>query len=71
MLRGNTLGVVVDNRHLAELSELANIEKIYFSQKPHAAGILEAMEHYHFFADEQAGALHMTRLLLAPTWTAP
>lgn len=51
MLRGNTLGVVVDNRHLAELSELANIEKIYFAKKPHAAGILEAMDHYNFFAD--------------------
>ena len=52
MLRGNTLGVVVDNRHLDELADLANIEKIYFSKKPHAAGILEAMAHYHFFADD-------------------
>lgn len=55
MLRGNTLGVVVDNRHLAELSELANIEKIYFSEKPHAAGILEAMQHYDFFAEDIGG----------------
>lgn len=52
MLRGNTLGVVVDNRHLAELSDLANIEKIYFSEKPHAAGILEAMQHYNFFEED-------------------
>lgn len=52
MLRGNTLGTVVDNRHLEELSDLANIEKIYFSRKPHAAGIMEAIEHYHFFAEE-------------------
>lgn len=51
MLRGNTLGVVVDNRHLAELSDLANIDKIYFSQQPHAAGILEAISHYNFFPD--------------------
>jgi len=51
MLRGNTLGVVVDNRHLDELADLANIEKIYFSKQPHAAGILEAMTHYNFFAD--------------------
>lgn len=50
MLRGNTLGVVVDNRHLAELSDLANIDKIYFAKKPHAAGILEAMDHYNFFS---------------------
>ncbi len=49
MLRGNTLGTVVDNRHLAELAELANVEKIYFSEKPNAEGILEAMEHYRFF----------------------
>ena len=49
MLRGNTLGTVVDNRHLDELSDLANIEKIYFSKKPHAAGILEAIDHYRFF----------------------
>ncbi|MDD2844421.1 MAG: HAD family hydrolase [Rhodoferax sp.] len=56
MLRGNTLGVVVDNRHLAELADLANLEKIYFSRQPYAAGILEAMTHYNFFADDRAGA---------------
>jgi sucrose-phosphate synthase len=56
MLRGNTLGAVVDNRHLAELSDLANLEKVYFSKKPHAAGILEAMDHYKFFADTQIKA---------------
>jgi sucrose-phosphate synthase len=52
MLRGNTLGVVVDNRHLAELSDLSNIDKIYFSTKPHAAGILEAIAHYNFLPSE-------------------
>lgn len=51
MLRGNTLGVVVDNRHLAELSDLSNIDNIYFSKQQYAAGILEAMEHYRFFSD--------------------
>jgi sucrose-phosphate synthase len=51
MLRGNTLGVVVDNRHLAELSDLANMEKIYFSKNSYAAGILEAMGHYNFMGD--------------------
>lgn len=51
MLRGNTLGVVVDNRHLAELSDLSNIDNIYFAEKPYAAGIIEAMDHYGFFAD--------------------
>lgn len=48
MLRGNTLGTVVDSRHIAELSELANVEKIYFSNAHHAAGILEAMNYYGF-----------------------
>ncbi|MBU1568307.1 MAG: glycosyltransferase, partial [Proteobacteria bacterium] len=52
MLRGNTLATVVENRHRTELSDLANIEDIYFSNKEHAAGILEALEHYRFFADE-------------------
>lgn len=57
MLRGNTLGTVVDNRHLAELSDLATADKIYFSTRPHAAGILEALEHYKFFANgEDNGA---------------
>jgi sucrose-phosphate synthase len=53
MLRGNTLGVVVDNRHLEELSDLSNVENIYFSKNRFAAGILEAMEHYSFFANEE------------------
>ena len=53
MLRGNTMGVVVDNRHLEELSDLTNVDKIYFAKNSHAAGILEAMDHYEFFVDER------------------
>jgi len=56
MLRGNTQGTVVDNRHLTELSDLANIENIYFAQRQHAAGILEAMEHYRFFSDDRSAS---------------
>ena len=56
MLRGNTLGTVVDNRHFDELSELANVENIYFSKSSNAAGILEALEYYHFYASEDASA---------------
>jgi sucrose-phosphate synthase len=48
MLRGNTLGTVVDNRHISELSDLANIEGIHFSESSFAAGILDAMAHYGF-----------------------
>ncbi|MEJ2530107.1 MAG: HAD family hydrolase, partial [Gammaproteobacteria bacterium] len=48
MMRGNTQAVVVANRHEEELSELADVEKIYFSERPYAAGIIEAIEHYSF-----------------------
>ena len=53
MLRGNTLGVVVDDHHLDELSGLTDIDNIYFSKRHHAAGILEAIDHYKFFASAQ------------------
>lgn len=46
MLRGNTLGVVVANRHREELSTLGDTEDIYFAERPYAWGILEAVEHY-------------------------
>ena len=48
MIRGNTLAVVVANRHGEELSGLVDIERIYFSDKPHAAGLLDAIDHYGF-----------------------
>jgi sucrose-phosphate synthase len=48
MMRGNTLAVVVANRHEEELSELSDIEKIYFAGQPFASGIMEAIEHYNF-----------------------
>jgi sucrose-phosphate synthase len=49
MVRGNTLAAVVANRHHEELSQLVDQERIYFADQPHAAGILEAIEHYDFF----------------------
>ncbi|MEY6431678.1 HAD family hydrolase [Thioalkalicoccus limnaeus] len=49
MMRGNTLAVVVANRHHEELSQLADIDSIYFAERPYAAGILEAIAHYDFF----------------------
>ncbi|MDD5320542.1 MAG: HAD-IIB family hydrolase [Methylococcales bacterium] len=48
MLRGNTLGVVVANRHREELSILGDTEHVYFAERPYAWGILEAVEHYDF-----------------------
>jgi sucrose-phosphate synthase len=52
MLRGNTLATVVDNRHLTELSGLEESDTLYFASASYAAGILEAIEHYRFFADD-------------------
>jgi len=49
MMRGNTLGVVVANRHHEELSGLTDVERVFFAEKPFAAGIVEAIEHYGFF----------------------
>ncbi len=49
MIRGNTLGVIVANRHQEELDELSKLERVYYAKKPYAAGILEAIEHYDFF----------------------
>jgi sucrose-phosphate synthase len=51
MMRGNTLAVVVANRHKEELSDLSDIPRILFARKAHAAGILEAAEHYGFFGE--------------------
>jgi sucrose-phosphate synthase len=49
MMRGNTLAVVVANRHGEELSQLEDQDSIYFASQPHAGGILEAINHYDFF----------------------
>lgn len=50
MLRGNTLGVVVANRHCEELSDLSDSKHVYFANGAHARGILEAIDHYAFFS---------------------
>jgi sucrose-phosphate synthase len=49
MLRGRTLGVVVDSPHREELAQLSDSARIFFCSKPHASGILEAIDHYDFF----------------------
>jgi sucrose-phosphate synthase len=51
MMRGNTMAVVVANRHHEELSGLADFDNIYFATQPCAAGILEAIEHYDFLGN--------------------
>ena len=57
MMRGNTLAVVVANRHGEELSQLEDLERIYFAGRPYAFGILEAIDHYDFFGN----CAHSTR----------
>ncbi|MBT8047195.1 MAG: HAD-IIB family hydrolase [Xanthomonadales bacterium] len=54
MIRGNTLAVVVANRHEEELSGLVDVERIYFSDKPHAGGLLDAIDHYGFLENVPA-----------------
>jgi sucrose-phosphate synthase len=49
MMRGNTLAVVVGNRHHEELTQLVDQERIYFAGQNHAQGILEAIDYYDFF----------------------
>jgi len=51
MMRGNTLAVVVANRHHEELSQLVDHQQIYFARAPFAAGILEAVEHYKYLGE--------------------
>lgn len=53
MMRGNTLAVVVANRHHEELSRLVDQDRIYFAARAHALGILEAIDHYDFFGSCQ------------------
>ena len=54
MMRGNTLAVVVANRHEEELSQLTDVNRIFFATEPYAAGIVEAIEHYDFFGECRA-----------------
>ena len=55
-MRGNNLAVVVGSRHDEELSQLADMERIYFAQARGAGGILEALQHYDFFNNCRAPA---------------
>jgi len=54
MMRGNMRAVVVGNRHDQELSELVDVEHVYFAEQNYAAGIIEAIEHYNFFNTDQS-----------------
>ena len=56
MIRGNAMAVVVANRHEEELSALVDLERVYFSDRPHAGGLLDAIDHYDFLRDVKAPA---------------
>ncbi|MBK9467979.1 MAG: HAD-IIB family hydrolase [Pseudomonadales bacterium] len=47
MLLGDTLAVVVGN-HSPELATLRGLERVYFANAAHAAGIMEGIAHYGF-----------------------
>ena len=47
MLRGNTLGLVVNN-YSQELKKLKGEPRIYFANNSYAEGIIEGIEHYNF-----------------------
>ncbi len=55
MMRGNTLAVVVANRHHEELSALVDLDRVYFSEQAGAAGLLDAIEHYAFLGGSETG----------------
>lgn len=57
MLTGDTLAVVVGN-YSPELEELRDRERIYFSSKRCAWGILDGLERYRFFDREGPGAVN-------------
>ncbi|RCX32795.1 HAD-IIB family hydrolase [Thioalbus denitrificans] len=50
MLGGSVLGVVVAN-YSGELEHLRDDPRVYFAAGDHAAGILEAIDHYDFLGD--------------------
>lgn len=54
MLKGVSLGIVVGN-YSRELDSLKGTKHIYFAERPHAAGIMEGLEHYNFIKNSQPG----------------
>lgn len=51
MLKGDLLGVVVSN-YSPELEVLRGMNKVYFSSKEYAAGIIDGLKHYNFLFQE-------------------
>ena len=51
MMRGNTLAVVVADRHDDELAALTELDRVFVPAAKHAGGILEAIETFDFLGD--------------------
>lgn len=51
LLAGNTLAVVVANRRHETLQHEYDKDHLYFAEKNNSFGMMEAMEHYNFFAE--------------------
>lgn len=49
MMRGNALAAVLANRSQEDLSQLIDIDRIYFTKASYEEGILEALAYYDFF----------------------
>jgi hypothetical protein len=67
MLRGEPLAVVVKN-YSPELKKLNGLKNVYFSSKPCAAGIVDAISHYKFLTFKK-GQKSQNRL--SPPQTTP
>ena len=48
MLKGNTLGTIVNN-YSKELEDLKGHPRVYFAKESYARGIIEGIRHYNFF----------------------
>ncbi|WP_339134557.1 MAG: HAD family hydrolase [Candidatus Electrothrix sp. GW3-4] len=53
MMRGNTRAVVVGNRHHEELSDIDELDGVYFAKGSYAHGVVEGIEHYDFLAEDE------------------
>lgn len=64
MLAGNTMAIVVGN-HSREIEKLKGRPQIYFAQGHHAWGILEGLDHYHFFESSISAKPEFPEMLTA------
>lgn len=51
MMRGNTLAVIVTDRHDDELGGLSDLDRVFVPQRHNAGGVLEAIETFDFMGE--------------------